>query len=70
MTTHDSISYMLLTRASQGQPITLEGDNLYWLQMLIHSGHVGLHCKMVAGNVTLDAMLTPKGRAFLESIDE
>lgn len=60
----------LLYMASQGQPLSLAGDNLMWVQTLLRGGYIRAEVVPSDNATQLVCKLTPKGEAFLKWLAE
>jgi hypothetical protein len=65
-----SFSEILLTQAARGRKIPLDGDCLEWVKRLIDSGHLTTEFIPSEEASELRVLITDKGRALLNSLDE
>lgn len=59
------VTFELLKLASDGRLIALKGDRHFWLETLIHSGHLTTEIPLTPEMQAVCASLTAKGRELL-----
>jgi hypothetical protein len=63
---NEPIGYQILTLASQGAPVPLEGDHLRLLQALITAQYVNVEYQARGGLGCMAVTLTQTGKNFLD----
>lgn len=56
----------LLYPASQGEPLPLDGDNLFWVQTLLEAGYIRAQIVPSEHATQLVCRLTPSGEDFFK----